>query len=59
MIRKGQIEAIKARVFEGRDGRTYADLDGMLFNGWEATAKEISDLIEILEQVKDEINRGV
>lgn len=59
MVRRGELDPIKVRLFKGTNGQTYADLDGLLFNGWEATEKEITDLIAILQEVKIELIRGV
>lgn len=59
MDRNGEREAIKVRVFEGRNGRMFADLNGGIFHGWEASLDQLDEMILILEQVRSAVKEGV
>lgn len=52
MDRNGERGAIKVRVFEGRNSRMFADLNGGIFHGWEASSDQLDEMILILEQVR-------
>ena len=56
MNRNGEIEAVKVSIFQGRNGGTFADLNGGIFNGWEASGDQLEEMISILEQVRKAVN---
>lgn len=58
MTRNGQLEAVKVRVFKGWNGGTFAMLDGGIFNGWEASAAQLDEVISMLQQVRDSVAKG-
>ncbi len=59
MIRNGQFEAVKVRIFKGWNGDTFAQLDGGIFNGWEPSGNQIDEVIKLLQDVREAVGKGV
>lgn len=51
-------EPVKARIFEGVDGATYASIHGDLFNDCELSANRLDQLIQLLQEVRDSVKAG-
>jgi hypothetical protein len=48
LTRNGQLEPVKARIFQGFDGKPYASLDGAFFNGWELSREQIVEHVALM-----------
>jgi hypothetical protein len=55
ITRNGQLEAVKARVFEGVNGQPYASLDGAFFNGWEMSRSQIVEHLALFVNLLDKM----
>lgn len=55
LTRNGQLEAVKARIFQGFDGKPYASLDGAFFNGWELSRYQIEEHIALMVHLLDKM----
>lgn len=51
-------EPVKARIFQGVDGETYASIHGDLFNDCEISADRLNQLIQLLQEVRDSVLSG-
>jgi hypothetical protein len=58
ITRNGQIEAVKARIFKGWNGDTFAQLDGGIFNGWEPGLAQLDEVIALLLDVREAVGKG-
>lgn len=50
--RYGNLEPIKARIFQNWDGEPVASIDGSIFYGAEYSSAQIDQLISILQNVR-------
>lgn len=57
MDRNGHTEPVKARIFEGHEGRIFAQLDGGIFNGWQPNLTQLDQVIEILQDVREAVRK--
>jgi hypothetical protein len=53
----GQIESIKARIFEGANGVIYASIQGDIFDGV-ASGHRLDQLIAALQEVREAVRKG-
>ena len=49
------LEPVKARIFQGVDGATYARIEGDLFNDCESSEDRLTQLIKILQDVRQSV----
>lgn len=52
MTMDGQKLPVKARIFEGDNGDTYAHVDGAIFCGLDVNLLDLDQAIEILQAVR-------
>lgn len=51
-------EPVKARIFQGVDGQTYASIHGDLFNDCEISSHRLDQLIHLLQDVRRAVAAG-
>ncbi len=58
MTLNGQSDTVKARIWEGENGHTFARLDGGIFCGFDINLRDLDLAIAILQQVRQEAGKG-